>query len=208
MDLKNWKSSYKALKTEAGLSRIALAGCSIALALSVFQNLNQETIVVVQPWTMHNTGFVGSDSASQSYKEAWGLALAQLLGNVNAGNLDFIGKRIGPLLPVDIYQKYMTTLKAQTIQLKENRITTRFDPEKIVYEKSSDKVFIFGNYFTKVPGRAEQKSDRTYEFILNIDSYLPQVLSIDTYEDEPRTEKRLEQLKNKQANEQEQESEA
>lgn len=194
MDIKNWKQSYRSLKTEAGLSRIALAGSGVALALLAFMALNQEKIVVIQPWGMQKTGWVGEDSASQSYKEAWGLSLAQMLGNVNAGNLDFITERLGPLLPVDTYQNYITALNAQALQFKENRVTTRFEPTKIVYEKSSDKVFVYGKYYVKSPGVREKQSERTYEFRIGMDSYLPQILSIDTYEDEPHTERRLEQL--------------
>lgn len=200
MDLRNWKQHYRSLKTEAGLSRIALAGSGLALAVLAFMALNQEKIVVIQPWTMQRAGWVGQDSASQSYKEAWGLALAQMLGNVNAGNLKFISDRLGPLLPLETYQDYMTTLTAQAVQLEENRITTRFEPSRIVYEKSSDKVFVYGKYYTKSPGIKEQKSERTYEFVIGMDAYLPQVLSIDTYEDEPRTERRLEMLRRRAEN--------
>lgn len=196
MDLKHWKQSYRSLKTEAGLSRIALAGSSLALALLAFMALNQEKIVVIQPWGMQKTGWVGEETASQSYKEAWGLSLAQMLGNVNAGNLKFISERLGPLLPLDTYQDYMTTLNAQAAQMTENRITTRFEPSRIVYEKSTDKVFVYGKYYTKSPGVHEQQSERTYEFRIGMDSYLPQILSIDTYEDEPRTSRCLERMKN------------
>ena len=200
MDFRNWKQHYRSLKTEAGLSRIALAGSGLALAVLAFMALNQEKIVVIQPWTLQRAGWVGQESASQSYKEAWGLALAQMLGNVNAGNLKFISDRLGPLLPLEIYQDYMTTLTAQAAQLEENRITTRFEPSRIVYEKSSDKVFVYGKYYTKSPGIKEQKSERTYEFVIGMDAYLPQVLSIDTYEDEPRTERRLEMLRRRAEN--------
>lgn len=49
MDLRNWKQHYRSLKTEAGLSRIALAGSGLALAVLAFMALNQEKIVVIQP---------------------------------------------------------------------------------------------------------------------------------------------------------------
>ena len=115
MDLRNWKQHYCSLKTEAGLSHIALAGSGLALAVLAFMALNQEKIVVIQPWTLQRAGWVGQDSASQSYKEAWGLALAQMLGNVNAGNLKFISERLGPLLPLEIYQDYIVTNSVKMI---------------------------------------------------------------------------------------------
>ena len=194
MNLKNWKTSYHSMKSENGLSRLIIAALALSTVLLSIKAINQETKVIVQPWTMHTSGWIMEDNASQSYKEAWGLALAQMLGNVNPGNLKFISERLEPLLPIEATQDIMTALKAQIIQFQENRITTRFEPTKVMYEKSSGKVFVVGYYFTKAPGIKEKRTERTYEFLISMDSYLPQLFDIDTYEDEPRTHKRLAQL--------------
>lgn len=191
MDLKHWTTGFRAMKTEAGLLRITTAALSVALLLALWGLVNQKPVVILEPG-----GWVVEDQkASQGYTEAWALFLSQTLGNVNAGNLDFVEERIGPLLPVETYEDTMTALRAQSIQFKENRVTTRFEPQKVTYEKSSGKVFVFGNYYTGTPGVKEERSKRTYEFIITMESYLPKILSIDTYEDEPRTEQVLRRMR-------------
>lgn len=194
MNLKNWKQSYHALKTEAGITRLTLAGCSVALALLAYNAVTQKSTVIIQPWGMQKTGWVTENNASQSYKEAWGYSLAQMLGNVSPGNLDFISKRLAPLLPSALYQSTMTALKAQTIMMKENRVTTTYDIKEVVFEKSSDKVFVYGDYYSKTPSVKPKKEKRTYEFKINMESYLPQIIAMDTYADEPHTKKKLEEM--------------
>ena len=205
MNIKNWKASYLALKTEAGLSRIALAGCSLALVLLSYHAVTKTQTVVIQPFGLQKSAWVSEDSSSQSYKEAWGLSLAQILGNVSPGNLDFVQKRLSPLFPSSIHEKTMTALRAQVIMMKTNRVTTSFDPKEVVYEKSTDKVFIYGNYISQSPSVKPRKEKRTYEFVINMESYLPQVVQMDTYADEPHTEQRLEQLKKKEKEQREKE---
>lgn len=197
MNIRNWKTSYQALKTEVGISRLALAGCSFALALLSYNAVTKSQTVVIQPFGLQKSAWVAEDNASQSYKEAWGLSLAQILGNVSPGNLDFVQKRLSPLFPSSIHEKTMTALRAQVIMMKTNRVTTTFDPKEVVYEKSTDKVFIYGNYVTESPSVKPRKEKRTYEFVINMESYLPQVVELDTYADEPHTQQRLAQLKNK-----------
>jgi conjugal transfer pilus assembly protein TraE len=190
LNLTNWKQSYHALKTEAGLTRVALAGCAVALALLSFNAVSQHTTVVVQPFGMQKIGWVSEDNASQSYKEAWGYSLAMMLGNIDPGNLEFVKKRISPLLPTDLYQQTMTNLQAQVIMMRENRVTATFDPLEITYEKSSDKVFVYGKYKTETPSVKPKQEMRTYEFKITMESYLPQIISMDTYADVPHTSKR------------------
>ncbi len=195
MNLKNWRQSYRSLKTEAGLTRVALAGCSVALALLSFNAISKSTTVVIQPFGMQKVGWVSENNASQSYKEAWGLSLAELLGNVSPGNLEFVKKRITPLLPANVYEKAITQMNAEVIMMRKNRVTTLFDVREVVYERSTDKVFVYGNYTRSSPSVKPKKEKRTYEFRIDMENYLPQIVHMDTYADEPHTEEKLEQIR-------------
>ena len=197
MDLKNFKQSYRSLKTEVGMTRISLAGCAIALALLSFNALTKSTTVIIQPYGMQTKAYVSEKNASHSYKESWALFLAELLGNISPGNLDFVKESIIPLLPSNLYQTTVTNLNAQVQMMKKNRVTTSFAPTEYTYEKSTDKVFVYGFYTITSPSVKPKREKRTYEFKISIDNYLPQILSMDTYEGEPRTQKVLEILKKK-----------
>ena len=78
--------------------------------------------------------------------------------------------------------------------MKENRVTTTYDIKEVVFEKSSDKVFVYGDYYSKTPSVKPKKEKRTYEFKINMESYLPQIIAMDTYADEPHTKKKLEEM--------------
>ena len=197
MNLTNWKRSYRQLKTEAGITRISLAGCAVALALLSFNAINKSTTVVIQPFGMQKTGWVSENNASQSYKEAWGLSLAQLLGNVSPGNLDFVKQRIIPLLPANLYEQTVTNMTAEVIMMKENRVTTSFDPLEVVYERDTDKVFVYGNYSSQSPAIKAKREKRTYEFKINMENHLPKIVHMDTYADEPHTLAKIELLRKK-----------
>lgn len=200
MNFKNLGATYKTLKVEKYLGRITIACLSCAvLILSIFV-VNQKTVTTIVPYTMQQTGFISENLASESYKTAWGLALAMMLGNCNYGSVDTIEKRIAPLLPNDIYEQTLTALRAQANQFKENRITVRFEISKYIYEPNTDKVFVEGDYYIKAPGLAEKRHKRTYEFIIGIQEYMPQIMYINTYEDVPRTEQRLKEMKKEKKN--------
>lgn len=196
MQFKNLNTSYKALRAEKYLGRITICALAVTTSLLAFTVLNKKTVTTIIPYTMQQVGYVSADMASESYKTSWGMALAILLGNCNYGSVDMIEKRIAPLLPNDIFEQTLTALRAQAAQFKENRITVRFEINRYIYEPSTDKVFVEGDYYIKAPGLAEKKHLRTYEFIIGVQGYMPQILYINTYEDQARTEQRLKDKKN------------
>ncbi|MCV5185818.1 type IV conjugative transfer system protein TraE, partial [Escherichia coli] len=77
------------------------------------------------PFTLTEEAWVTKSNASQSYKEAWGFAFAQLLGNVTPGTVDFVKERITPLLSPSIYQDVIDAIEIQAQQIKNDRVTMR-----------------------------------------------------------------------------------
>ena len=187
MNYKNLNTSYKALRTEKYLGRITVACLSIAVIVLTLVVANKKTITAIVPYTMQQSGYISENLASESYKTSWGMALAMMLGNCNYGSVDTIEKRIAPLLPNDIYKQTLVALRAQAQQFKDNRITVRYSITKYIYEPSTDKVFVEGTYYIKAPGLAEKAHKRTYEFIIGISDYMPQILYINTYDGSART---------------------
>ena len=47
----------------------------------------------------------------------------------------------------------------------------------------------------KEPPEKPKKEKRTYEFRIDMENYLPQIVHMDTYADEPHTEEKLEQIR-------------
>lgn len=194
MNLKDFLKTWEGTQAENKWGRLFMAGLIvIVLALSM-KLFTKETIVTMQPVTLSEEAWVAKDSASQSYQEAWGLFLAQLTGNVTPGTVEFIRERIGPLLAPAIYQDVINAIEVQAQQIRNDRVSMRFEPRFVEHEDDSGKVFVYGYSFLKGSSGEEIRTERTYEYIITVSNYLPVVEFIDTYRDKPRTKKVLEQI--------------
>ncbi|MEK9497189.1 TraE/TraK family type IV conjugative transfer system protein [Photorhabdus sp. P32] len=197
MNLKKYLKTWEGSQTENKWGRIFQSGLIAIIFLLVIQVFSKETIVTIQPFTLTEEAWVTKNNASQSYKEAWGFAFAQLLGNVTPRTVDFVKERISPLLAPNIYQDVIDVIEIQALQIKNDRVSMRFEPRFVEYEIKSDKVFIYGYSYIKGASSNEERSERTYEFVVKIANYAPVLDYIDTYAGKPRTTTVLEQLKRK-----------
>ncbi|WP_243839790.1 type IV conjugative transfer system protein TraE [Salmonella enterica] len=87
MNLKKYLKTWEGTQTENKWGRIFQGGLIAIVFLLVVQVFSKETIVTIQPFTLTEEAWVTKSNASQSYKEAWGFAFAQLLGNVTPGTV-------------------------------------------------------------------------------------------------------------------------
>lgn len=188
MKLADLLSDWQGTQLENRWNRWIILGLLGIVLLLSLQAFRRERIVVLQPVTLSQEAWVSRDAASQSYKEAWGFYLAQLVGNVTPGSLEFVKQRLQPLLAPQIYQAVMATLQQQSQQIQQNRLTLRFEPRAVEYEAASNKLFVYGHSVEEgVSERCKKSSDRTYEFVLQIAHYAPLISALDTYQGAPRT---------------------
>jgi len=197
LNLKKYLKTWEGIQTENQWGRIFQAGLIAVVFLLAVQVFSKETIVTLQPFTLTEEAWVTKSNAAQSYKEAWGFAFAQLLGNVTPGTVDFVKERITPILSPSIYQDVMDAIEIQSSQIRNDRVSMRFEPRSVEYEPKSDKVFVYGYSYVKGASSDEQRSERCYEFVIKISHYAPVLDYIDTYAGKPHTKSVLEQLKRK-----------
>ena len=194
MLFKNLKNSLEGLRAEANWLRVslfAMAATNIVLGLAL---VNKETVVTITPWTLTDPAQVTEASASQNYYESWGMAIAILIGNVQPGNVNFIAERLKPLLSPEIYHETLDAIHANAQTLRDERISIRFEPREVVYEKSTGKVFVYGRSYTRIGNSLEDEyeNERTYEFKFSIEQYAPILHYINTYEGRPMTKNAIE----------------
>lgn len=187
---------------------VGLIGLCIVLGSLAFK---RETIVTVQPFTLNEEAWVTVDDASRSYKEAWGFMLAQLFGNVTPASVDFVQDRVAPYLSSEIYMDVMSVLEVQSEQIKNDGVSISFEVRHVEFENQTNKVFVYGYSFTQgrsgsSKNRVSDRTDRTYEFEIEVSSFLPVVSYIDTYQGHPRTLELLERMKRRNERTQERES--
>ena len=189
MDLKRYLSTFYGLKMEAYFSRIVTTILLVLVFFLVAVLATRPTIVTIQPWTLSEDAQVTRDDASRSYLEAWGFALAELVGNVTPGNVGFVSDRLKPILDPKVYHIVLEGLESNARTLVDERITMRFEPRRVTFEKSTGKVYVFGYSFVRqgTSFETERREPRTYEFTMKIANYAPLLMAIDTYEGTPRT---------------------
>ncbi len=183
MNIKQYFSTYQGLQEENRWNRLVTLGL-VALCLGETAMLAiRPTVVTIQPWTLTRDAQVTESNASQSYIEAWGLALSELLGNVTPSNVNFIAERLGPLLDPKIYHQVIDAVHANAEELKNDRVTMRFEPRRVKFERSTGKVFVTGRSYVRqgTSLESEKSSERTYEFTIRISNYAPVITNIDTY---------------------------
>lgn len=170
---------------------ITLVLANMVLAVAVF---SRQTVISIQPPTLSEAAEVSRSDASQAYLEAWGLYLAELMGNVTPGNLAFIRQALEPLLAPDVYRQVIDALEIQARQISDDRVTLKFQPRQVEYEPASGHVFVTGYSFIAGPTGDEQRQTRTYEFAIAIDQHRPLLRWMDTYEGRARTQRVRERL--------------
>lgn len=188
--IKTWEGSL----TENKWNRIFNGALAVAVLLLTYMVFTKDQIVVLQPETLGSEAWITKAESSESYKESWGLFFAQMTGNITPANVDFLKDRLKPLLSPAIYSDVIDTLEMQAQNIKNDRITMRFEPRFVEYEKTTDKVFVYGYSFVKGATGNEDRDERTYEYRIRISNYAPMILDLNTYEGKPRTESVLKQL--------------
>ena len=194
MDFRAYKKTMTDLRLERFWLHIVVCVEAALIAILAITAMNKETVVTITPWTLSSEAQVMQKDASRSYKEAWALAIVQLVGNVQPSTVDFVSERLKPLLDPKIYHSTLDAVHANAQMLRDDRISIRFEPREVIYEKSTDKVFVYGYSFMRsgTSMEKEDRSRRTYEIQLNIANYAPMLTYINTYEGEPRTRDALE----------------
>lgn len=189
MNIKQYFESYHGLQAENRWNRLVTLGLVVLCLGETTMLAIRPTVVTIQPWTLTRDAQVTESDASQNYIEAWGLALSELLGNVTPANVDFIADRLGPLLDPKIYHQVIDAVHANAEELRNDRVTMRFEPRRVNFEKSTGKVYVTGRSYVRqgTSLESEKSSERTYEFTIRIANYAPVITHIDTYKGTAQT---------------------
>lgn len=195
MKWKQFLRTWEGVRLENIWIRGFIVGLMVVVLALAALLVRKDTIVTIQPFTLSEDAWVSSKQSSQSYQEAWGLALAQMIGNVNPSTVGFLKERLAPLLSPRIFQDVMNALEVQAADIKKDRVTMRFEPRAVTYEKGT--VFVEGNSYVRGVAGKETSTRRVYEFTFQISDYRLEVDFLTTYEGQAKTEKVLDREQNR-----------
>jgi conjugal transfer pilus assembly protein TraE len=187
MEFKKFIKTWKGTQRENNAYRylvIMLVVSNIVLAMATFV---RSEVIVLTPPDLTKAIRISREQGDQGYSETWGLAIATLLGNVTPGNADFTKRALATLLSPSIYQQVLNELYRQAEQIKIDRVSIRFEPREVNYEEKTGKVFVTGYSYAVGPYEKREQTVRTYELIIRVINYQPNIVFMDTYSGDPHT---------------------
>jgi conjugal transfer pilus assembly protein TraE len=164
---------------------------NIALVVVV---LTQDKETVLVPPNITERMSVSKKGADAAYKKSWGLFVASMIGNVTPANADFVNDQMSTLFDGRVYHSMKAEIAAQILEIKSNNLSIEFEPQQIVYEPETDRVFVLGKNQTSGSAGRLSKENRVFEIEIEMSGGRPLVTAMETYSGEARTTVVLEKL--------------
>lgn len=189
MLLKKLSKSFDGMRDENKFLRLAVAGLVMVNLVVSCSAMNKDEIVTVIPPTLTETAWVSKTQSASEYTDAWALYIAMMIGNITPSNASVVKDAIGPILDKSIYQETMTVLDKQIFQIRQDRVSLSFEPQKVLRDSSNPKkFFVTGRAVSQGPAGDKKRSNRTYELELEIRDYKPVLSWVSTNSGNPRTQ--------------------
>jgi conjugal transfer pilus assembly protein TraE len=185
MKLGSFTTSWAQAVRENATKNIVIAVLIGTNALAVVGWFETDKTVVLVPPLHDERMEVSSSHASEGYKRAWALTVAQLAGNVTPGNADLVLQMLGDLLSPSAYRAIAADLAAQIKDIKRDSITVSFEPREIRYASDTSTVYVSGQFSSKGVSGSPIKAIRTYEIAVDIRFGRPWVTRFLPYEGLP-----------------------
>ena len=199
----NWKRYFKSNEgksQENKMGRMIIVMQAAALVMLAYAAFTKNVVVSVKPYTLTGEAEVMRYSASANYLEAWGLFSAVTLGNVTPGNAQFVKESIGPLFHSSIYGNAIRIMDSQIEEIKQEQITTSFEPITVEYDPlETKKIFVTGLSKRTGPTGEQDQKTQTFEFLISIEDYQPKIKFMDVYAGAARVGRVLQDYRAEQA---------
>lgn len=199
MQFDRFQKTWLGLLAENKWSRVVIGALLLSNVLTAAKAFVNDPIIVLTPPSLDAPAEVRSRSTDEAFKKAWALFVADLMGSITPSNVDFVVESLGIYLSPSVYSAVRDSLFDQARDIRREGLTVSFSPRELVYEQSTDKMFVYG--VTRTQGRdgRSESIERTYEFLIAIRNYRPIVTRLSVYRGMPLTAERQAQAASKEA---------
>lgn len=194
MKFKMFSDDWRGTRAENTFLRLLiplLLLSNIATGISLIFR-DRETILV--PPQISETMRVSAKKADESYKRSWALYVATLVGNITPGNADFINEQLSQVVDAVTYHGMRQQLADQILEIKNNNLTIDFQPNQVIYEDETGRVFVLGRSQTSGSAGKLTRENRVFEVLVEMVNGRPVVNDLQSYQGEARTGQVLERL--------------
>ncbi len=187
MTLNELLATWRGTTLENRVWRIAILVLVVANLVLVGLVGQVERTVVLVPPVLEGEVTVARDRASQEVEEAWGLYVAELLGNVTPATVEPLTRVLDPLFAGGLRREVMKAIAAQTEAIKRENVSMRFSPRQVGYDTATRTVFVTGTHRTEGPAAQPVSNERTYEVRVEFRNYRPLITHLDVYRGDRRS---------------------
>lgn len=194
MKMQEFFSTVKGMTFENKFNRIVI-GALLVLNLVLGLSLSsKKPVVVLIPPEISEETIIGQNAASASYKQAWAMFMASMVGNVTPGNVDFVKRTLEKMLDPRLYHATQEDLEKQARLIAEENLAVSFLPDAVLYQPETDRIFVTGSSVTTGPYGQPSQEKKTYEIEVTIKNYRPVYTYLDSYRGGPKTKEALQQM--------------
>lgn len=179
-------NAYNDLRRTNRLQQTAIAALSVCVLILLFMVSGKKTEIIAMPPNYFEPVIVSGNYANTSYAASHAIAAANMMGNVNERNIDYVTdtvlKMLSPHLRTQLYQSFQTEVQI----LKSRRARQSFYIEDVMVEPSNNIIFVWGTKRTASVNSGEITERFTYEFQIKPNQGMPKITHFDSYVGIPR----------------------
>jgi type IV conjugative transfer system protein TraE len=167
------RNSWKNILSERKILLSIIMILGIGNAMLVIGLVQKETQTHLVPDGLGADAWVSNSNASKDYKEAFGLMVAKLAGNVNPGNVDFISERLSRFASPELFNDFKISLYKEAEIIKIHRSEQSFVVKSVSYDKTDGMTYVTGLKTTETPDGAKDSKVITYKLDIQIFKGMP-----------------------------------
>ena len=187
MELSKLKKSFQTLKGNEKRAQIVNAALVIMLGVSLFVNLQKDTIIIHGVNESCKESIISSNSMNDANHEKLGFLLATALGNITPDTAKYTDAAVMEYISPSLYSEVKDAIATQIDDIVLDELTIAFYPERAFVE--GGKTFVTGKGRLTGPTGSQEKFIRTYEFRFDVQNYTPTVIFMNVYNDVPHDAK-------------------
>ncbi len=152
--------------------------------LAVMHTLSIKERTVLVPPYLNQAVSVGMNSASGEYLKSFGLYFVVLLNTVTPKNVPFVADALSSFVDARIYpdiRKKLFKIAAEPAFVSAAN-SSKFDPANVVFEASTNKVFVLGNILVRDVNGRDDPRPVTWELIFEMREGRPWIVAVDSYD--------------------------
>lgn len=158
----------------------------VMLCFTTYHAVVKKPIITLTPPYLDARMQLAYSSANEQMHLKWGMYNAVMIGNVTPSSIADVVNALEYTFTPNLYHNMKAQLQSQATELAKSGSTVSFQPKTWEYEKESNLTFVTGTQIiTPLHGTPRHKTV-TYEFIIEVNNYVPYISHFDLYPDVPR----------------------